>query len=1020
VGLDCQVARFVRKKPPGNWRFRPRTARKSGRGLPQSKTLRAQAPNRHFLVSSVSQPIALAAIVLWWPVCERALAGSAAPVRPAEATLFGDSFDNGEAGAWRFSDAAGRPISGSAWQVEREPDGNWVLSGAGHNWANLVERHAWGDFRLRLRVKLITGALHINYRINDRARYFVGFGPGGTTLAKQYFPDRFVPNLGRSSVTNAVGVWQAVEVAGRGGILQVLVEGGQRIACVDPPPVLTGSIAFETLDDSHVHVDEVTVIGAPPPKPPPPDPRLVWVRTGGPIGGIGYDVRIDPSNPAVLYVTDAFSGVSQSTNGGASWRQINQGIISRAGPSGDSMPVFCLAIDPRQPNVLWAGTQGMRGVYKSTDGGLNWVKSDQGIPDLPGITFRSFTIDPLDSNVVYAGTEIPTPHRGPDGQEEVGGKLYQTTDGGGSWREILSTGALVRWLAIDPTNTRILYAATGIFDRDEVRPEGVRKSTDGGKTWRNINRGLPNLTVGGLVMDPRHPKVLYAATGRHNGFGGGPQAAWGGVYKTTDGGESWSEVLRRPSDYFPVTAITLAPSNPDVVYVAPSVSEFYRSKDGGKTWRHFPMHPDGASVGIPIAVTASPVDADTVYLNSYIGGVFKSTDGGETWHIASAGYTGAQTSDVAIDPAHPELVYAVGRQGLARSATGGSRWTYPSQNEFIEAASLSVNPSDAQDVLLSLRFNGAIFRSRDGGRGWRRVLWAVPDSHYPHNLHGFVKFARSRSDPRVIYAAGRTAGLSAERPTLSIGVHKSVDGGERWAAVNAGLSADLNVNAVAVHPAEPNLAYAGTGGNGVYRTTDGGAQWQPVGLAQIDVRALAVNPVNPNLLYAGTERNGLFVSADGGRIWRQAEAGLEPNASIHSVVIDPADPQIVWAADYHSGVYRSVDGGKSWAPVNRGLSTRAVNALAIAAEGKVLYAATEGEGVFRLGQVAGAPRRGRGRTSCAGARGFPPFPHRGRGNRKSAAVGGLWAPGGRGERVGGQLGPEAPSASPSPLGRGSA
>jgi photosystem II stability/assembly factor-like uncharacterized protein len=390
------------------------------------------------------------------------------------------------------------------------------------------------------------------------------------------------------------------------------------------------------------------------------------------------------------------------------------------------------------------------------------------------------------------------------------------------------------------------------------------------------------------------------------------------------------------------------------VYVAPSVSEFYRSKNGGETWQHFPMNPDGASVGIPIAVTASPADADTVYLNSYIGGVFKSTDGGETWHIASEGYTGAQTSEVAIDPAHPELVYAVGRQGLAKSTTGGSSWTYLSQNEFTEAASLSVNPNGAQDVLLSLRFNGAIFRSTDGGRGWRRVLCAVPNCRYPNNLHGFVQFARPRADPRVIYAAGRTAGLSAERPTVSIGVRKSVDGGQLWEAVNTGLSADLNVNAVAVHPANPNVAYVGAGSSGVYRTTDGGAQWQPVGLAQMEVRALAVNPVNPNLMYAGTEGNGLFVSPDSGQLWRNAGAGLEPNASIHSVVIDPANPQIVWAADYHSGVYRSVDGGKTWAPVNRGLSTRAVNALAISADGKVLYAATEGEGVFRLGQVAAA------------------------------------------------------------------
>jgi photosystem II stability/assembly factor-like uncharacterized protein len=872
----------------------------------------------------------------------------------ARTNLLQETFDSGSVAGWRFSDSAGRPLTNQAWRIEPESGGNWVLSGTEHNWANLVQSYSWGDFRLRVRVKLLAGSLHLNYRLGNEGRYFIGMAPWGMSLSKQYWPSTFFNGLAQSAVSNPIGVWHTVEIAGLGPNLKVLVNGALRMEYTDPAPLLKGSIAFETLDGAHVHLDEITVIGA----PAPPCPRFTWVRTGGPLGGIGYDVRVDPSNTQVLYVTDAYSGVSKSTNGGLRWTPMNQGIVSRTGPSGDAIPVFCLTIDPRNPQVLWCGTLGMLGVYKSTDGAANWAKCDTGIPELPGITFRSFTIDPLNSDIVYAGTEVPTDRIGPDGQKETRGKIFKTTNGGTNWTEILDTGALVRWLVIDPTNPGILYAATGIFDRDDVTSEGILKSTNGGATWRNINYGLPNLTVGGLVMDPRNPQVLYAATGRHNGFGGGSAAAQGGVYKTTDGGETWTEVLHRPSDYFPVTALTLAPSNPDIVYVAPTGNTFFRSPDGGKTWQSFRMEPAGASVGIPIAVTADPYEAKVVYLNSYIGGVFKSTDGGQTWQIASQGYTGAQTSDVGLDPYHPEQVYALGRQGVASSDTGGHGWTYLNQagaEQFIEGAGLSVNPLNSQDVLIASRFNGTILRTTNGGATWRQVFNAAPNHHYPDNLHGLVQFQRFRGNPNIIYAAGRMAAetLSVNRFTRSIGVLKSMDGGEHWQFMNKGLISDLNINTIAVHPTDPNMVYVGALNGAVYQTTDGGAAWRAVGgNFASDVRALAIDPDTPNTLYAGTEQSGLFLSTNAGQTWRKPGAGLDPNASIRGLVVNPRSSGVAWAADLRTGVYRSADWGETWIPQNDGLRTRAVNALAISADGQVLYAATEGEGVFRLGEVS--------------------------------------------------------------------
>jgi photosystem II stability/assembly factor-like uncharacterized protein len=152
-----------------------------------------------------------------------------------------------------------------------------------------------------------------------------------------------------------------------------------------------------------------------------------------------------------------------------------------------------------------------------------------------------------------------------------------------------------------------------------------------------------------------------------------------------------------------------------------------------------------------------------------------------------------------------------------------------------------------------------------------------------------------------------------------------------------------------VHPTDRSVVYAGALNGAVYQTTDGGADWhQSGGAFAKDVRALAISPTSPGIILAGTERDGLFISTDAGRTWAAAGAGLDPNASIHSIVIDPSAPGVFWVADFHTGIYRSMDGGKTWVGISRGLSTRAVNALAISSDGQVLYAATQGEGVFRL------------------------------------------------------------------------
>src|SRR2546423_1174291 len=128
------------------------------------------------------------------------------------------------------------------------------------------------------------------------------------------------------------------------------------------------------------------------------EPVGQWIKVGGPIGGLGYNVRIHPTNKNIMFVTDAYSGVQRSIDGGQTWQASNSGIDVRVGPSQDAIPVFSLGIDQQNPNVVWAGTQGVRGIFKSIDGGLTFQRKDSGIVENEGLTVRNFEINPTNSN----------------------------------------------------------------------------------------------------------------------------------------------------------------------------------------------------------------------------------------------------------------------------------------------------------------------------------------------------------------------------------------------------------------------------------------------------------------------------------------------------------------------------------------------------------------------------------------------------------------------------------------------
>jgi len=870
-----------------------------------------------------------------------------------EDTLFQDDFQDGIADGWQFWDEQGNFIAGenSPWSIIKEGN-NYILRGSRHSWA-VPNVQGWMNYSVEAKIKLIAGSFHFNVRSAPWgcSRYFIGIGQWSFSLSKQTGENEFF-DLAFVSEKLSLNVWYRVKIILNGANIKVYLNDNLKINYTDEEnPILFGRFAFETLDDSEVYFDDILVIGE------EFQQKAEWEKCGGPPGGLGYDVRIHPYDKNIMFVTDNPSGVNKSYDGGNTWVARNKGILNRAGWSGDGIPNFSLTIDPNNPDIVWAGMQSARGIYKSTDGGETWTKKDNGITEWNEITVRNFGIDPNNSDIVFAGCEISTGILGRE-FDRTKGKIYKTEDGGENWRCVWEGNNLVRFVLVDPTNSNIVFASTGIFDREAIEEFGVGilKSTDGGETWHQINNGLGNLFIGFLEMHPTNPQILFAAAGNYAMSQIGLK---GGIYRTKDGGQHWEEVLS--NDEF--TVVTFSPSNPNIVYAGSGLA-FYRSEDGGDTWlifnkpEEFCFGAPGIRAGVPISAVVDPDDPMTIFVNNYGGGVFKSTDGARTWVDCSKGYTGAELHDISIDPQNPSTVYTIGRSGPFRSFNGGKDWkglSYAPANQS-EWYGIALNPRNPQEVIISDEHQGTIHKSEDGGNTWKTVFrHPEVDASDPYNRHGFKGIAYAPSNTHIVYAGMRKESRAVDGdmpPGSSFGVYKSIDGGETWVEKNSGLeNTSKNINDIVVDPKNPDIAYLGTLHNGIFKTTNGGETWiqKNYGLGKIrDIRSLAIDPNNPNIIFAGAWQGGIFKSTDGGETWMACGIGMSPEASILSVVIDPTNSQTIYAGDIFSGVYMSIDGGETWYPINDGLSTRAVTCMAISSDGKVLYAGTSGEGVFKL------------------------------------------------------------------------
>lgn len=861
--------------------------------------------------------------------------------------LFTDDFEKGLVPPWDWEDG---------WKVDQIEE-NHVLHGAGHIWARLIPVEELGTIEsFESRVNLLKGSIHINYRTSmSGSRYFVRLESGRLAFLKMGRSQTTPTELISKNLPISFGKWYSIRITGIENHFQVYLDDELVVEYTDQEnPYPDGSVAFESLDESEVLIDDIVLKGQP---PSAASSGMGWLFTGGPRGGIGYDIRFNPNDQNNIWVTDAYAGAHQSLDGGLTWIARNQGIDARSGMSGDAVPVFSLTIDPIHPEILWAGVTGTRGLYKSTDGGQSWVRKDHGIQDHPNMEMRGITVDPFDSNIVYCGGNYLADEKTLDQR----GFIYKSIDGGENWTLLIEPEALVRWIIVDPTDRNIVYASTGIFDRFAVKPTGVLKSTDAGKIWAPINNGFTSLAVAALAMHPKDHLTLIAGTGKASSFTDEPNEIHGGIFITHDGGQNWRQVdpiLANGEQEIRFSAVAYAPSDPNIVY-ADAGHEFLRSQDGGETWKRYFVGPNLSSGmlenrGTPIALAVLPSDPNTIFMNAYDGGVFVSKDGGKTWQDSSSGYCGSQVWGIAIDPNNPAFVVAASKNGVHVSLDAGSTWHGRISAGWINnIESAAVDPQNRNHLLLGQSIQALLFQSKDGGNTWTPVLGPLGKDGFGTRM-SIHTITFSPSSPEIVYAATGVETLSpvgATRETRGPGIYKSTDGGTSWVPVNQGLeNTTMNILAVAVHPQNLDIVYIGEMNAGVYKTLDGGKSWHSAGdgLLQTEVRVLAIDPQNPETIYAGVEFGGVWKSEDGGDSWKNVSAGMSPESSIHSIVIDPTQPGILYAADMQTGAYRSTDGGNFWQPFRQGLKVRAIHRLAISGDGQHLYAATEGNGVYRL------------------------------------------------------------------------
>lgn len=610
--------------------------------------------------------------------------------------------------------------------------------------------------------------------------------------------------------------------------------------------------------------------------------------TSGRVSGFA----VDPTNPARYYVAAASGGVWKTINSGITWTPVFD--------SQSSYSIGAITLDPKNPLTVWVGTgenNSQRsvsygdGVYRSDDGGKTWrnvgLKTSEHIGRI--------AIDPKDSNIVYVASQGPL--WGPGGERG----LFKTTDGGKTWKNVLniSENTGVTDVVIDPQNPETVYAAAyqrrrHMWTLINGGPESaLYKSTDSGATWNKLRAGLPTVELGriGLAISPVDSNVLYATV----------EAAdrKGGVFRSSDRGGSWERRNEFDSTAMYYSRIVADPKDVDRIYV---MNVFLMvSDDGGRTLRRLgekSKHVDNHDIWIDPSNTEH-------YLVGSDGGVYESFDRGLNWDFKQ-NLPIPQFYDITTDNAKPfyniyggtQDNFSFGGPSRTRSASGitNADWFVTNGGDGFRS---QVDPEDPNTIYAELQ-NGVLVRfdKRTGerigiqpqvGRGEDPLRWNW-DSPFIISPH---------SRTRLYFAADK--------------LFRTDDRGDSWQVISGQLSRNLDRDKLPVM----------------------GRVWGIDAVAKNastaffgNASALAESPKKDGLIYVGTDDGLIQITEDGGKNWRKLDKfpGVGDMAYVSRIIASNHDANTAYAAfdnhqnaDFKPYLLKTTDAGRTWTSISNNL-----------------------------------------------------------------------------------------------------
>jgi photosystem II stability/assembly factor-like uncharacterized protein len=624
---------------------------------------------------------------------------------------------------------------------------------------------------------------------------------------------------------------------------------------------------------------------------------------------------------------------------------------------------------PDEPNVFYVG-QVDGGVWKSNDYGRTWSPIFDG-QDTQSI--GAIAVAPSDDNIVYVASGEGL-HR-PD--LSVGDGIYRSNDAGKTWMHLgLRDGEQIPALAVDPTNPNRLFAAVLGHPYGPNAERGIFRSEDGGNSWKKVLYKDERTGGSDVVIDPKNPMVVYASLWEDTlgpwEDGNSYQGTHGGLFKSTDGGATWTQLtIGLPANLVQIN-VAIAASDPQRLYATLSTTEegayasgkglgVYRSDDLGMSWRKITDDPrpamkiGGGDLPVP---AVDPQNPDVVYSASIV--TCRSEDGGKTWISLRGAPGGDDYQNMWINPRNPKILLLVSDQGALVSVNGGASWSswynQPTAQLYHVAATngfpykVCAGQQESGSVCISTRGNDGEITFRD---------W------HPAGVIEYGYVAPDPLHPEIIYGAGRT---EVSRYNMVTGEVENVT---PLPMHKDGYRAD-RTEPILFSPVDPHTLYYAA--NHLFKTTDGGQTWQTISsdlsrettgqLSNLPtltekqqaerrgaIYAVAASYKTTQTIWAGTDDGLVWITRDGGAHWSKiTPPGVLPWSKIAQIDALRFDDDTAYVAvnrlrvdDLHPYIYRTHDGGKTWEAISAGLPEDApVNAVrADPVEPGLLYAATE-------------------------------------------------------------------------------